>query len=326
MQECPICKSKMVSAEQGSPFFVRKPEQATGLLLHRYGWPDVLQAIYSENNWGSKEFILDDYVDHTFSNRPKIYLSDWIGIFHHPPTPQNILDGYFAENILQNDHFQASLPKLKVGITLSNYLKDWYSDRLDIQFFSLQYPCESKSSKRWSIESFESNPNKTLGSLGFFCRNTHILSEFPQINGFCKKVFFPNAQWIYNWHERIKGYRDRPILDSFEVSKIMIPEKYDEFLTENIVVCDFIGASGITVLNECVIHNTPIICNPHPAVVEVLGKDYPLYYKESSEIPTLIKNEVYIDAHTYISKLDKSRFSQEFFIEELKGIINAYFK
>jgi len=59
-------------------------------------------------------------------------------------------------------------------------------------------------------------------------------------------------------------------------------EEYDSLLTDNIVYINLVDASAINTILECLVRQTPIIVNKHPAVVEILGDDYPLYLSELS--------------------------------------------
>ena len=83
--------------------------------------------------------------------------------------------------------------------------------------------------------------------------------------------------------------------------------------------------SAVNTLLECIVRNTPIIVNKHPAVVELLGENYPLYYTNSLNyldlnlfINELLKNSNIIrKTHNYLKKIDKNKFKIENFRKEL---------
>lgn len=97
--------------------------------------------------------------------------------------------------------------------------------------------------------------------------------------------------------------------------------EYDKLLSENIVFIHLVDASAVNTVIECIVRNTPIIINKHPAIVELLGTKYPLYFTSSDYIS--INNEIHkllLDTNNiksatkYLSKLDKSIYDIDYFI------------
>ena len=79
---------------------------------------------------------------------------------------------------------------------------------------------------------------------------------------------------------------------------------------------------------ECVVRNTPIIVNNHPAVVEILGKKYPLYFNNGSsyfDMNTQINGFLTIaninNANIYLQKMDKSKLNITNFIDNFSDQI-----
>jgi hypothetical protein len=107
-------------------------------------------------------------------------------------------------------------------------------------------------------------------------------------------------------------------------------DQYDKLLTQNIVFINLVDASAVNTVIECVVRNTPIVVNKHPAVVEILGDDYPLYLKTDANNYTKINNDFsgmlrdatrIKRAHMHLKKLDKTRLSVEYFTGELIRIV-----
>lgn len=140
---------------------------------------------------------------------------------------------------------------------------------------------------------------------------------------------------VYNkWY-----YQFQSFVNHMKNSVMVLPRldnsDYDNMLTENIVFINLIDASACNTLIECVVRHTPIIINKHPAVVEVLGHHYPLYYNKdepngisynyfqmNKEIDDLLNIKgIILKAHNYLKKLDKTPFSIDCFIDNLKDII-----
>ena len=109
-------------------------------------------------------------------------------------------------------------------------------------------------------------------------------------------------------------------LKSITIIEHLENEKYDNLLTENIVFINLVDASAINTLIECIIRETPIIINKVPAVVELLGEKYPLYFEENDNICDLLKNDSKIcKAHKYLKKINKEKFYINTFIIEFKN-------
>jgi hypothetical protein len=90
------------------------------------------------------------------------------------------------------------------------------------------------------------------------------------------------------------------ICKNIEIIETLENSDYDTLLSENIVCIYLVDASTVNTVLECIVRNTPIIINRHPAVVELLGNDYPLFYNGSknhfeinTEIYDLLNNNIY---------------------------------
>ena len=91
-------------------------------------------------------------------------------------------------------------------------------------------------------------------------------------------------------------------------------QDYDILLSRNIVFLDLVDASAVNTLIECIVRGTPIIVNKLPAVVELLGEGYPLYYTKIEEVPSLLDVDKITDAHIYFTLLDTEKFRIETFV------------
>ena len=109
-------------------------------------------------------------------------------------------------------------------------------------------------------------------------------------------------------------------------------DQYDKLLTQNIVFINLVDASAVNTVLECVVRNTPIIVNKHPAVVEILGDEYPLYLKTdvnnynkiNNDFSGMLRDATRIKrAHMHLKKLDKTTLSVEYFTGELIRIVTG---
>ena len=60
---------------------------------------------------------------------------------------------------------------------------------------------------------------------------------------------------------------------------------------------------------DCIAACSPIVVNRHPAVVEYLGPNYPLYYDHIPEVRELMTIDRILAGHEYLTQLDASRFT-----------------
>jgi polysaccharide pyruvyl transferase WcaK-like protein len=120
---------------------------------------------------------------------------------------------------------------------------------------------------------------------------------------------------------RDKKDRRISLTKEVEVIRYLNNNEYDILLKNNIVFIKLIGASAVNTVLECIIRNTPIVINKLPAIVEILGETYPLYYntlEESTEIVTMKNIE---KAYNYLKNLNKNKFRIETFKNDFNKIL-----
>jgi hypothetical protein len=105
----------------------------------------------------------------------------------------------------------------------------------------------------------------------------------------------------------------KTVIDSVQLIQTVDNGTYDKLLANNVVFLDLIDCSAVNTIIECIVRNTPVIVNRLPGTVELLTKDYPLFYDKIADIPKLLKPKVLKKAHEYLSKLNKERFRIESF-------------
>ena len=137
-----------------------------------------------------------------------------------------------------------------------------------------------------------------------------------------------------NWYKHNEDYMDR-IRNSVEVIDHLCDTDYDKLLSENIVFLNLIDASAVNTVIECIIRNTPLIINRRPAIVEILGDDYPLYYGDSDgntdndytmnhQVVELLSDTKKLkSAHKYLLNFDKTKFSVGSFMLDVTNIIRS---
>ena len=135
-----------------------------------------------------------------------------------------------------------------------------------------------------------------------------------------------------NWYKHNEDYIDR-IKSSVEVIDHLCDTDYDKLLSENIVFLNLIDASAVNTVIECIIRNTPLIINRRPAIVEILGEEYPLYYGDSDgntdddynmnyQVVELLSDTKKLkSAYKYLLNFDKTKFSFGSFMSDFTKIV-----
>lgn len=104
----------------------------------------------------------------------------------------------------------------------------------------------------------------------------------------------------------------------------MIPtvdnDEYDQLLSENIVFLKLVDASAVNTVIECIVRATPILVNRHPALEEVLSKEYPFFYDTLQEAGNMCNDvELIRRTHRFLQGLNKRCFTMEFFLDQVEA-------
>jgi hypothetical protein len=255
---------------------------------------------------------------------PPVYRRPWIGIFHHPPYPP-----YFANErekmdvMLKTNQFIRSAEHLKAAITLSEHLASYLREHLSCPVFVVKHPCEEPEQK-WELENYNNNPFKKIVQIGLYLRNTQLLHQTPPTDH--QKVrLWSNKDWPQLFDERVRNYwgivGGRTNYGAVTDWNYVPHHQYDLILSRNVVAMEVLDASATNGVLDCIVRNTPVLVNRHPAVIEYLGENYPLYFDHPEQIPDLMHKV--LDAHYYIKNLDKQWCKGEHFAASIYKICDS---
>jgi len=118
--------------------------------------------------------------------------------------------------------------------------------------------------------------------------------------------------------------RVNDLINSVKIIEKVDNNEYDRILSESAVFIRLFDCSAVNTVIECIVRNTPIIVNRHPALVEILGDKYPLFYTSLSEVDNLTKYLSILRGHEYLKKLDKSQLRIDNFITTLLNHIENW--
>jgi polysaccharide pyruvyl transferase WcaK-like protein len=149
-----------------------------------------------------------------------------------------------------------------------------------------------------------------------FIINIDYTNQNPN-NKFCSK---DDVNINNNWIKHMTEYLFQ-LPENLEILDTVDNKMYDDLLTKNLVFLNLVDGSAVNTVIECFVRNTPIIVNHHPAVVEILGENYPLYYKSHYEVGKILENTNIIEsAYLYMKAMDKKPFTIGNFINKLLTI------
>jgi polysaccharide pyruvyl transferase WcaK-like protein len=232
----------------------------------------------------------------------------------------------------------------------------------NVQVYTLYHPMEFITNI-FTLKKFYNNKNKQIIQIGAWLRNCYTIYSLPLHHTWNNKLnisksvlkgknmddnFKPNE--LFNHLENNLNqinynlkYEDNPCRDKnihnkyckFMYSNLIENDKsvkiidkisnndYDILLSQNIIFLNLVDASAVNTVLECIVRNTPLICNRLPALEEILGVDYPGFYSCIEEAASIIGNSNTIEyIYIYLVKLDKTKFALDFFIDGFQNIIN----
>lgn len=136
----------------------------------------------------------------------------------------------------------------------------------------------------------------------------------PSDDVICREVICRDSDYLLNKY--VLGAID--LLGDYDDSVIVIPalndDDYDTLLSRNVVFLKLWDAAAVNTIVECIVRNTPVLVNRLPAVVEMLGSSYPLYFDTLDDVPNVLTYDNILAASRYISALDKTLYTAQAFI------------
>jgi polysaccharide pyruvyl transferase WcaK-like protein len=315
--------------------------------LHRAGWSYVLNNLQDKQHQNG--IICDFYVDRTFHWNNKIfsqlkvipYTKPWIGFIHH--TTDVAYSEYNTLNLFENKNFVDSLKMCKGLIVLSKDLESKLKEILIKKsyitpVFQIYHPTEFvPNNLLFNLSLFKKNQNKKIIQIGAWMRDIEGIFKLKlddkTINLVKTVLIGKKMEGYYNLNTNLnmellelekincisRDNKDRQlfvlpdVLPDVEIIQHLSNDEYDILLSSNIVFIKLVGASAVNTIIECIVRNTPIVVNKLPAIVEILGEHYPLYYTTLEDATTVITLVNIEKAYNYLKKLDKTVLKIETF-------------
>jgi hypothetical protein len=292
---------------------------------HRSGWEYAMGGLSVLST--DTGVLFDGIIDKKFSfgsdpgdcgNNWSPYTEPWVGIFHNPPyIPEWFGKGRSAVDIVATQCWQDSLPHCRGLFTLSNYLREWLQSRVSVPVSALLHPTGAPS-MQFSMDRYYNNSERYITHIGWWGRKIHSFYMLPTIK-LRKLLLYINSSWMKSVMKYELDIINGEYVKPLDILGYLSPSSYDILLSQNLVFLDLYDGSANNVIIECIVRNTPIVVKRHPAVVEYLGLEYPLYFTDIEEAAKIAEdfdrvNSAYLYLRNYPlrERLSATRFLEEF--------------
>lgn len=135
------------------------------------------------------------------------------------------------------------------------------------------------------------------------------------VNAICRDIISRDA-CDYRLNKYVRGAIE--MLQSFDSSVVQIPElsnaEFDKLLSSNVILLPLIDCAACNTLLECIVRNTPVILPRLPAIVELIGSDYELFYDTPDQIDGLLTRRKIEAASFFFSQIDKTPLTIQYFL------------
>lgn len=293
--------------------------------------PETVFVVWDPN---AEEWVKDnEETDELFKER-RALKEDYVDVpfllfWHNSPQMPKWCDyGASPRTIVRRPIFQKSLPHCLGIITFSNYMTEWLNKNLPevpvfdkngklkekktrkVDTLCLKYPSVNPTSEKFDFEAFMKNEEKFLIQIGYKIKRLCFIGNI--------KTKTYGKLWIYDNDRALELLQKERFehciceescsnMEDVVITK-MDHKIYENLLKNNILVSNVYDANICIDVIDAITYHTPILINFHPAVVEYLGKNYPLYYRSEEEARLKAHNNDLIKAaHIYLknSNFDK---------------------
>lgn len=302
---------------------------------HRGGWKSILNAMNAASIFNFKAPMqLIDVVEYYFIWRkaPPI-TTPWVGFLHNVLNTPAYLQKDNIKEIFKERNFIHSLKACKAIFVLATCLKDYLDTmfarlNINIPVYFLKHSVDFDVPE-FSMEKYMENADKKLIQIGQQLRKMTSIYKID--------VSDHRKLWLTG-NKNVEMARRRLQRELYGLGLPAIPdaeklmyytstfEEYDELLTQNIAFLDLFDAAANNTVVECIVRNTPLLVNKVGGVIDYLGEDYPLYYKDHSEIQSLLTVEKIREGYEYLAKMNKADLTHTHFtncfLQRIYQIIN----
>lgn len=261
------------------------------------------------------------------------YNQPWVGFVHNPqgmPVWFHYQDS--PQKIFAKEIWKKSINYCVGLFALSEYHAQWLREQTGKPVSSLIHPTEIPEIQ-FDFDKFIHNPRKKIVQVGWWLRKLNAIYQLPISKQ--NPLNYEKVKLIPIFAERADEHFKKMMETEKRVYSIKLEDEfwqntthlqqlpnreYDEVLSENIAFVDLYDSSANNAVIECIARATPLLINPIPAVVEYLGKDYPMYFSSLSEAAEKALNtSLILDTHEYLKNCEtRKKLSPEYFLRSFE--------
>jgi hypothetical protein len=246
--------------------------------------------------WGDKKEN-KKYIKFIKNNNYKL-----ISFIHNPPVvkwkknKQKIIkETLINDNYQFNENLFKKIKKNKLNenivylYTLSNHHKDYinhhypeYKNKILSIYHPIDLVCEKE--EYFNMETFLKN--KKIYHIGWWLRNFKTFNKIEFPSGF-KKVLLIKDDFKNIWEEKFLSSKSKNI----KIENELLNDEYSKIFNNSCIFLDLVDGTANNLVLECIKYNTPIFVKRVPSLVEYLGSEYPLFFKNESQLEEWFDNE-----------------------------------
>ena len=100
--------------------------------------------------------------------------------------------------------------------------------------------------------------------------------------------------------------------------------QYDYLMATSVVLNQYWDVSASNTVIEAIARNTPMLVNRHPALIEYLGANYPLFFDELRDVRAMLESPDLIrQGWKYLMEMDKSWLSVDRFADDVIAFVRS---
>ena len=312
---------------------------------HRFGWNWIVKESAKVLHSDDAPLQLYSFLDNDLlfkgfnSNYYRIPKPDknWIGIIHLPPNvPYWLSYTHQLKRLKEEASLINFFANCKGIICLSFYLKDYLEKFFDhkLPIYSLLHPVQSftNSYDIDAIRQIAVNKDQKLNlvQMGYWLRRLEYIHRLAQDghhqNYNLIQLGINNRNQYLALLKTLK-MKNIPLSKQVLICNKLSQHSFDKLLLNSIPFIPLYDTSANNSLVECIGARTPCIIQRHPATIEYLGENYPLYFDCYDELNSILTSSDLCDKLEQGSKImsyimSRGELSIERFIYGLKYIVD----
>jgi hypothetical protein len=253
------------------------------------------------------------------------YREDWICFIHNPPgIPQWHEYDSAPQYIFNLPAWRNSMPACRGIYVFSETMARWVRSQLEVPVAAVLHPTEP-AERSFSFERFMANPARRIIQVGSWLRRLHSIARL-NVKSLRKTLLSPRPAPDPHLESLLKREAEHDPAarnanwKSVEFLSYQAPQDYDVLLSSNIAFLDLYDTVVNNTILECIVRRTPVLCNRLPAVEELLGPDYPLFFSDLEEAAAKAEDLQLLEkAHWHLVQIPLDLFSQSRFRDAIAG-------